>query len=124
MRDKKELQRFVEYYAKYWWDKAYSIWGDKIGIMPTVIINARLTATAGRAFLQDNKCDFSAYLLDRDMDYFAKDTIPHELAHHIAYRLFKDRGHGKAWKDTALALYGANNRCHTMGTKSRHEKDK
>lgn len=120
------LQRFADYHAKQWWIAARKIFGDKIGVMPLVKINARLTATAGRAFIESNPayCDFSAYLMSRDSRYFAVDTIPHELAHHIAWRLYRDNGHGRAWKDVALALYGNNNRCHTLGTKAQHEKAK
>ncbi len=121
--DKEKLQRFVEYHGREWWKKARMTFGDKIGVMPKMEVNARLTATAGRAFYTLDKCDFSCYLLTRDPDYFVKDTIPHELAHIIAWRLYQHNGHGKPWKDTAMALYGANNRCHTLGTKSRHEKE-
>ena len=120
--DKEKLQRFVEFHGREWWKQARIIFGDKIGVMPKMEVNARLTATAGRAFYTLDKCDFSCYLLDLNPTYFIDDTIPHELAHIIAWRLYKYAGHGKPWKEIALALYGANNRCHSMGTKSQHER--
>ncbi len=120
--DTAKLLRFAEYEAKKWWMEARMAFGDKIGVMPKIEMNARLTATAGRAFYTLDKCDFSCYLMERDPNYFANNTIPHELAHIIAWRLYRDNGHGKAWKSIALELYGDNSRCHSMGTKSRHEK--
>ena len=115
-------QNFAEYHARIWWREAHKMFGDNIGTMPAIKMNARLTATGGRAFLDQNYCDFSCYLMDREPDYFKANTIPHELAHHIAWRLYKDNGHGAAWKNVALQLYGENNRCHAMGTKHRHQK--
>lgn len=114
--DKEKLQRFAEYHNKKWWIEARKIFGDSIGVMPAVKMNARLTSTAGRAFIEDGYSDFSCYLMEKNAEHFAKDTIPHELSHHIAYRLYGDKGHGKAWKMVALKLYGQNNTYHTMET--------
>lgn len=116
------LQAFVERHAKDYWIAARRLFGDKIGAMPAIKINARLTSTAGRAFLEQGYCDFSAYLLNNNLDYFAADTIPHELCHHIAWRLYGEDGHGKAWKQVCLQVYGKNNRCHTMQTKYQAER--
>lgn len=120
---KAKLQRIAEFLAMKWWKKAEDKFGLKIGKMPAVKMNSRLTSTAGRAFLEQDYIDLSCYLMDNNREYFAEDTIPHELAHIIAWRLYKDRGHGAAWKSVALALYGANNRCHTMQTKRKAEKN-
>ena len=119
--DTNKLQRAADESARIWWKKAESIFGN-IGPIPLIKMNARLTATGGRAFIQDGYIDLSCYLMTNNPDYYHADTIPHELAHMIAWRLYQDRGHGKAWKYVALNLYGANNRCHTMQTKSRAEK--
>lgn len=102
--------------AEHYWNKAKKLFGSKIGEMPTLAMNARLTSTAGRAWLEKGHCDFSCYLMGKDVEYFRKNTIPHELAHHIAYRLYGDKGHGQAWKNVSFALFGDNNRCHTLET--------
>ncbi len=120
--NKEAMLRFVEMVAKEYWIKARKIWGDRIGAMPKLEMNARLTSTGGRAFLEAGKCDFSCYLLGNNTEYFKKNTIPHELAHIVAYRLYGDKGHGQDWKNVAFMLYGDNNRCHTMQTKYRAEK--
>ncbi len=115
------LQSFANEQAYNWWEAAKVIFaknGD-IGVLPLVKLNNRLKSTAGRAFIEHGYIDLSVSLMRDNMDYFARDTIPHELAHMIAWRLYGDRGHGKAWKWVAHTLYGANNRCHTMQVKGR-----
>jgi SprT protein len=119
--DTPKLQRIAEFLVNKWWKKAEDKFGLKIGAMPAVKMNARLTSTAGRAFIEHGYIDLSCYLMTNNPETFAEDTIPHELAHMIAFRLYQDRGHGKAWKYVAQTLYGANNRCHTMQTKRRAE---
>ena len=110
------LQHFADYQVDFWWNKAKEIFGN-IGEKPKCVLNNRLKSTGGRAFIEHGYIDLSVSLLRDNMDYYAKDTIPHELAHMIAFRLYQDRGHGKAWKYVAQTLYGANNRCHTMQIK-------
>ena len=117
MYDKAKLQRIAEFHVRKWWNEAIEKFGNGIGEMPAVKMNARLTSTAGRAFIENDYIDLSCYLMENNQEYFAKDTIPHELAHMIAWRLYKDRGHGKAWKYVAYTLYGSYNRCHTMQVK-------
>lgn len=45
-------------------------------------------------------------------DHIINDTVPHELAHIIAYFTGTDFGHGKAWKKLCIALGGSGERCH------------
>lgn len=42
------------------------------------------------------------------------DTLSHELAHLVAYHVFKDTGHGLMWRAVHRALGGNGTRCHTM----------
>jgi predicted SprT family Zn-dependent metalloprotease len=116
--DKEKMQVQLHAAACIWWEKALKIFGPKIGKMPPVHMNARLTSTAGRAFVLGvpQKCDFSCYLMEKYPEEFFADTIPHELAHIIAYRLHEDKGHGKHWKETATRLYGNCNTTHHMET--------
>jgi predicted SprT family Zn-dependent metalloprotease len=87
-----------------WWNYAICIFGDRIGKMPIIVMNNRLTSTAGRAWLDSNKIDLSVYLMAHNEEYFYKVIIPHELCHHIAYRLMGDTKHGKHWKETMVKM--------------------
>jgi SprT protein len=59
-------------------------------------------------------------LLKRNPDHFAKDTIPHEVAHLFANKL-KAKGeghHGATWKMVMRLVYGLEPiRCHNLDTK-------
>jgi predicted SprT family Zn-dependent metalloprotease len=83
-------------------------------------MNPRLTSTAGRAFLNgeptEHYIDLSCYLSEKYPVDMQEDTIPHELAHIIAWRLFQEPRHGAAWKQTAIRLYGNCNRTHQYET--------
>lgn len=116
------LQEFADKCAAYWWQRMVTKFGAKIGKMPTIKMNARLTSTAGRAWLEDNYIDLSCYLMERYPAEFRDDTIPHELCHHIAYRLYSDKGHGPAWKNTMRVMGLKDERLHKMVTKSQAQK--
>lgn len=96
--DMVKMQKRAAVIAEDFWIAAKSIFDVDTGQLPIVIMNARLTATAGRAWLEENKIDLSCYLMDKYPEEFDKVTIPHELCHHIAFRLYGDKGHGRAWK--------------------------
>jgi len=127
--DKEKLLAFAVYHANAVWKNAFSIWGDKIGQMPVVEMNARLTACGGRAFMRtpQNKAnfpdmiervDFSCYLMERNPDEYKAETIPHELAHFIAFRVYGDENHGKGFKYVMYKLGCRGDRCHPMVTKN------
>lgn len=120
-----ELQRLAEVWVDHWWKNALEKFAEfDIGARPAVKLNKRLTATAGRAFLDHDYMDLSVYLFERNIKDFCEDTIPHELAHFIAWRVYKDKGHGKAWKWVAHTLYGNPQRCHNYETKFEAQKRK
>ncbi len=52
----------------------------------------------------DSKIDVSYKLLIEFPAHFAKDVIPHECAHFVASRVFKEHNHGKPWKQIMAAL--------------------
>ena len=116
------LQAVAEKTANDFWLKAFSVFTKGIGKRPAIIMNARLTATAGRAFLEDGKIDLSCYLMTNNLDLFKIDTIPHELCHIIAWRLYGDKGHGKGWKYVMGEMGVNGKRCHTLMTKAQAEK--
>ena len=110
-------QIWAEHHTSTWWQRALVLWRDvDIGPRPVVKMNPRLTATAGRAFLhpemKDQYIDLSCYLSEKYPVDMQEDTIPHELAHIIAWRLYKARGHCATWKQTAIRLYGKCDRTH------------
>ena len=115
------MQIFADNVANRFWHRAKKEWAN-IGQIPEVRLNKRLTSTAGRAFIEDGYIDLSVYLLGRNTDYFKRDTIPHELCHMIAWRVYGDRGHGKAWKYVMQQMGVNGKRCHTMQTKSQAER--
>ena len=115
--DKAKMQAWTNSVAVYWWNHCTRIFGVSIGKMPTVEMNARLTATGGRAFLKEGRMDFSCFLMERNYKEFRDQIIPHELCHFIAYRLFHDDGHGKPWKWCMMRLGLAPDTFHQMETK-------
>lgn len=115
------MQIFADNVAKEFWNRARRAYGEKIGQLPQVKLNKRLTSTAGRAFLESGYIDLSVYLLGRNTDYYRRDTIPHELCHMIAWRLYQDRGHGQGWKSVMAKMGVDGGRCHSMQTKRQAE---
>lgn len=115
------------------WQKAYGIWGDKIGAIPVVEMNARLTSTAGRAFMLTawnqihhpnmvERMDFSCFLMQNNWVDFLAQTVPHECAHFIALRVYGDENHGRGFKYVMQELGCRVERCHSYQTKSQMEK--
>jgi predicted SprT family Zn-dependent metalloprotease len=117
------LQAFADKIAVEFWTKAKRIFREDIGELPKVKLNARLTSTGGRAFIDLGYIDLSCYLLERNPEYYREDTIPHELCHIIAWRIYGDRGHGKGWKYVMLQTGVNGKRCHTMQTKYQAERN-
>lgn len=115
------MQIFADNVANMFWNRAKRAFPD-IGIIPEVKLNKRLTSTAGRAFLERDYIDLSVYLLGRNTDTFKKEIIPHELCHMIAWRVYGDKGHGKAWYAVMKHLGVNGKRCHNMISKSQAER--
>lgn len=85
------------------WEKAQKAYPKQLGQipMPKVLINARLKTTAGMAHYNEHRVEFSAELMWEHTEHFVKDTIPHEVAHIIAHRVFPNakQHHGPEWKN-------------------------
>jgi predicted SprT family Zn-dependent metalloprotease len=120
-----EAQVYLDDSVKLWWNKAYSIWGNKIGVCPPVKFNKRLTKTAGRAFMlipknainfpyMKEEIDFSLKLFMDNVENYHTNIIPHELAHFIAFRVYSETNHGMPWKKVCQMLGCSNARCHNM----------
>jgi SprT protein len=85
----------------------------------TFSMNGRLTSTAGRAFLQEGRLDFSKSLYAQNVENFLNDTVPHELAHIIAYRVYGSTGHDSAWRKVMDMLGFEPTRCHSYAVQKR-----
>lgn len=117
------MQKFADTVATDFWVKAVARFGSAVGELPIIKMNKRLTSTAGRAFIEHGYIDLSCFLLERNAEYYKIDTIPHELCHMIAFRLYKDEGHGKGWKYVMQELGVNGKRCHSMKTKREVERE-
>jgi predicted SprT family Zn-dependent metalloprotease len=102
--------------------KAYAKHNVDIGEMPEIVMNPRLTATAGRAWTDCNKVDLSCYLYEQNKQHFLYDTIPHELCHIIATKIHGSKGHDKAWYATVKFLNVKTSRCHDLKTMAQAKK--
>jgi predicted SprT family Zn-dependent metalloprotease len=118
--DMEALTAYATKSARAFWNhatKKCAARGINIGEMPAVVMNARLTSTAGRSFSDLWKIDLSCYLMIRNWDHFHNDIIPHELCHCIADKFHGSKGHDKPWKDTIKFLNVKTSTYHTLKTK-------
>lgn len=116
--DLDKLHNWAVFHGVIFWRKAQAFYGIRIGAMPKVVMNSRLTSTGGRAWLEDYYIDLSCYLMERNPETFRTVTIPHELCHLIAFRLYGDKGHGKPWKKVMVEMGLEPNPYHNMETMS------
>lgn len=97
------------------WAQAQALYGNAIGEMPCIMFNNRLKSTAGRAcmLVAYNRANFpdmverielSRKLYENNREAFLSDIIRHELGHFIAFRVFNEENHGKAWREVMNAL--------------------
>lgn len=90
--------------------------------MPTIkyTLNGRVS---GKAYHIANVVDFNKILLTENVDTFIHQTVPHEIAHIIAFKVFGTSGHDRAWKHV-MARFGVEpKRCHSYSienVKKRH----
>jgi predicted SprT family Zn-dependent metalloprotease len=71
---------------------------------------------AGFADLQNNTVVLSPLYSEASTQETLEKTLPHEVAHILAYRWFGDSGHGVDWKRIAKALGISAEIHHHMGT--------
>lgn len=78
------------------------------------LVYKQIGRTAGRAFLSSWKIILNPdFLKNGHLEDMINRTLPHEIAHLVAYKLFGDHGHGRGWKMVMRALGLEPNRCHT-----------
>ena len=74
--------------------------------------------TAGRAWLGQWRIQLNEQLCKENTEDFMSDTIPHEVAHLVAYKVFGDDGHGDGWRSVMRALGLNPSRCHDYDTRN------
>jgi predicted SprT family Zn-dependent metalloprotease len=72
---------------------------------PEIRMCNRLKVTAGKAHLVDGYIRLSVEMMQENYKEMCEDTIAHELIHFVAFYLYHDSGHGKAWK-SIMRNYG------------------
>ena len=97
--------------------RAQAIWPEFR--TPTLEFTPAMNSTAGRASAKDWKIVLSrAYCLANPKGMLER-TIPHEIAHLLAYAIHgrKGWGHSREWVDTfrLLAPEADHSRCHSYG---------
>lgn len=81
---------------------------------PTIKLNLR-GYSAGTATPQLNLLRFNRELLLNNQQHFLQHTVPHEIAHLLAYQIFglKIRPHGQEWQQIMTEVYKIPaERCH------------
>jgi SprT protein len=73
--------------------------------------------TAGVAYLRANRISLNYVLLVENTDHFISQTLPHEIAHLIAWQVYNCGNHGRGWKNVMKLCFGLEpDRCHTYDT--------
>lgn len=96
-----------------WWDRANILF--KVNFPYPTIIFAKLGTSAGVASLNAWTLKFNVEIMDNDnndIERFYNVTVPHEISHLFAYKLYFDTGHGKWWKFVMRKLGIEPKRCH------------
>ena len=75
---------------------------------PEIVLNNRLSRTAGRCWQATNKIDLAAKFFAKNQSEMLTIILPHELAHQIDFNLHgeseKKCGHGKKWCEIMVQL--------------------
>ena len=97
-----ELLHDVQIQTTHWWNKAKEIYGeDRLEGAPFVNFNIR-GKVAGKVDIITHEIKYNKILLEENYDAFCSRTIPHEVAHIVAFQLYGSRGHDKYWKKVMI----------------------
>lgn len=85
---------------------------------PRIILNNRLTKTAGYNWSQYNTVDLAAKFFTNNLENMLSVVLPHELAHQIDFNLHgwhdNKKHHGKTWQLIMVELDQVPNPYHMM----------
>jgi SprT protein len=117
MCDAKDISDCIDSYV----EKAKKSWPNKLRDWnkPFWCFNLNNT-TAGLAFYIANKIHLNHRLFLQNKQDFFSQTIPHEVAHLVAFRVFGESamGHGPEWKSVMRVFGVAPERCHNYDVSS------
>ena len=114
-----DLLTAIEFY----FDKAKGIWAAQLTDWkrPTYIVSQLVGTCGGKADLQGNKINVNFDLYRPNKEEYLTSTIPHEVAHLIAWQLYgyegyqkmqDTEGHGIFWQGVMIKLGVVPNRYH------------
>ena len=106
-----DLKTELTIQTNYWIDFANERFGSAF-IYPQIDFSLRGT-TAGRAKLLRWGVQYNMILAKENQASFINRTVPHEVAHLVAYALYKDNGHGRMWKHVMRVFGKEPTRCHS-----------
>ncbi len=115
MHTETELLEIAREAAVLAWSRFVKLY-PRVGEMPSIIFNRRLKTTAGRCSYTEREIDLSPSLMAENIREFKEIIIPHELAHMVAWDIYKDGGHGPDWKSVMLAYGIPAERCHSLSS--------
>jgi SprT protein len=82
------------------------------------LVFKQIGTKAGTANLRFNIITLNPdYFSNGHMEDMINRTLPHEIAHLVAYQLFGDRGHGRGWKMVMRQFGLEPSRCHSYSLK-------
>ena len=102
--------------ADYWKRYKRTPGYHNIGACPELRFSKRLKTTLGRAHIEEDPAYtvLSVDYVEQYPEQILDNWLHHELAHHVAFRVYGDKGHGAGWYQTLRDLGIKTTRCHTL----------
>jgi len=88
----------------------------KVFELPKLSFELNSSHVAGQALLRSWKIKINPEFLEQYPDKIISRTVPHEVAHLVAYKVYPyaKQHHGPEWKSVAVKLGTEPTRCHSM----------
>lgn len=112
-----ELESFVRTRVAYYVSEARRIFPKMVKFPDPTVGFFYVGCHAGLAYTDISRITFNVGLLTENKDTFDQ-IIGHEVAHIVAFDLYKERGHGAGWKHVMRSFNLTPDRCHDYDTVS------
>jgi predicted SprT family Zn-dependent metalloprotease len=103
----------ASHHVDIWWTILKRLY-PAVGTKPQTEISNRLKTTAGYMYYEQRVMKLSFELFSEYTDEMTVETIPHELAHQVAWDIYREGKHGVPWKNVMRSIGKEPTRCHTM----------
>lgn len=105
---------YIDTMAAKLWRSIVSIYGDSAGNCPPIEYELKASGIAGKAYYSGKIVFNIAYIMALDRPELFDETIAHELAHIVQYRLYPKakQAHGVEFRDIMLWLGYSGNTYH------------